>query len=147
MQKIANDNIFNYDVTIRAMTELISLLTEEINYIKLNRMQSLANTFDRKVDIVKYLEAQNCILSSSPQAGELLDAEQKGRLKNLAQELQAILAKNSQELEKAKYFNEWMIKAVVDKVMSKAIAMEDCASEAEHSKNAGKNQPGIPKAL
>ena len=72
------------------------------------------------MDLIEFIERQNETLKSKQQVREALKEEEKKKLKDLAQKLQDVLANNKEELAKAKYFNEELMKLVVEAVKSES---------------------------
>lgn len=113
-EAIANDNLFNLKVTMQAMTELIKLLSEEIESLKTNQIKKISEFHNRKVDLIQYIENQNETLKKHPSITENFTSSEKLEMKNLAHKLQEVVSVNKVELEKAQYFNKELINLVVE---------------------------------
>jgi len=120
----ANDNFFNFDVTTRAMEELINLLASETESLKENDAKAVQENYQRKLDLIKFIEIQNVTLKTKQQVKDSLKDDEKQKLKDLAQKLQDVLATNKDELAKAKYFNEELMKLVVNAVKSESMPVK-----------------------
>lgn len=109
-------NLFNYDVVIRAIEELISLLSNEIQYLKHNQISLMSDNYEKKNDLVQYVESIKSFLKQNPSIKERLTQQQKDNLINLAQQLHDTVLLNNEELLKAKSFNDEVIKIVIKAV-------------------------------
>lgn len=121
---VANDNFFNYEVTKQAMEELISLLENETDALQSNNTKAVQESYDRKLDLIEFIEKQNKTLKDRQEVRANLKDDEKRRLKDLAQKLQDVLANNKEELAKAKYFNEELMKLVVEAVKKESMPVK-----------------------
>lgn len=121
VNKVANDNLFNVPILVKAMEELIALLNIEIEALKNNNSQSIAQNYSRKIDLIQYIENQNDTLKKHESVRTSLPKQDVERLKKLAQELQDTISVNKVELEKAQLFNKELINLVVEAVTSEGV--------------------------
>lgn len=120
----ANDNFFNFDITTKAMDELIKLLSIETESLKKNDAKAVQENYNRKLDLIEFIEIQNRTLKTNHLVREKLTPDEKQKLKDLAQKLQDVLATNKDELAKAKHFNEELMKLVVDAVKGESMPVK-----------------------
>lgn len=119
--KIANDNLFNITITKQAIRELITLLNEETAALKSNDSSVVTKHYERKVDLIQYIENQNETLKKYDQVRASLSKTETNELKKLAQELQTVISVNKVELEKAQHFNKELINLVVEAVTGQGV--------------------------
>ena len=117
--RTANDNYFNYDVSVKAMKRLMGIMLYEIECLKENNPDGLAENHDEKVDITQFLEMQTETFKRHPEIKDDFSNEQIKDYKNLARELQKVINDNNRELTKAKTVNEEIIRLVANAVASK----------------------------
>lgn len=121
VNSVANDNMFNVPILVRAMEELIALLNAEIEALKNNNSSTIAQTYSRKLDLIQYIENQNDTLKKYESVRASLPKQDVERLKKLAQQLQDTISVNKVELEKAQLFNKELINLVVEAVTSEGV--------------------------
>lgn len=121
VNKVANDNLLNIPILVKAMEELIALLNAEIEALRNNDSKSLTKTYSRKLDLIQYIENQNETLKKHESVRASLPKQDVEQLKKLAQLLQSTISDNKVELEKAQLFNKELINLVVEAVTSDGV--------------------------
>lgn len=117
--EIANDNLFNYKVTIAAFKELLKLLNKEEQLIKANKIKDIELLIERKNDLAQFFQNQKETLKNNPEIISGLSDAEKNELRELAQKLHEASITNEKEVAKAMLFSEQLIKMVYEIVSRK----------------------------
>lgn len=119
MSEVANDNFFNYKVTVSAFKELLKLLQKEEELIKADKIKQIELLIPRKNDLAEFFQNQKEVLKNNPEIISALSEEQKLELKDLAQKLHEASVTNEREIAKAMMFSEQLIKVIYEIVSKK----------------------------
>ncbi len=117
-------NLFDFNLVVQSIKDLTEILRSEIEEIKSNNIKIISESFERKSDLINFVESMKEVIYKNPQIAKNLTEQQKTLLKNVAQELQESVTLNNSELMKAKYFNDELIKLVVAAVENASTPMK-----------------------
>lgn len=119
MSEVANDNFFNYKVSISAFKELLKLLQKEEQLIKADKVKEVEMLIPRKNDLAQFFQNQKEMLKNNPTIISGLTENQKQELRELAQKLHEASVTNEKEVAKAMLFSEQLIKIIYEIVSKK----------------------------
>ena len=119
MSEVANDNFFNYKVTVSAFKELLKLLQKEEQLVKADKVREIEVLIPRKNDLAQFFQNQKEVLKNNPEIISSLSDAEKQELKDLAQKLHEASVTNEREIAKAMLFSEQLIKIIYEIVSKK----------------------------